>query len=225
MRITAIDVAYREDLELAIVGVVAWKSWKSIRASHRAAYPFRGPIHPYTKGRFHQRELPYLLRGLTASGVLPHTDLIVIDGHCWVGQDGEMGLGAYLWESLAREWPVVGVAKNPLESAPSIPCYRGRSTKPLWISSCGIGLDVARKGVSKMGGGHRIPTNLKRADGITKSFFWEEIHPYLPSEEEVGCPTKSFTPRDPPSWDPVIGPESRLSRHLDGVTAMGSTAT
>jgi len=45
---------------------------------------------------------------------------------------------------------------------------RGKSMKPLYITSIGIDIEEAKENISKMSGEYRFPTLLKELDKLTK---------------------------------------------------------
>ncbi|MFD2146904.1 endonuclease V [Mucilaginibacter antarcticus] len=71
-------------------------------------------IEDYQAGQFYKRELPCLLKLLDKvdKGKLA---VIIIDGHVYVDNSREFGLGGKLWEALNKLVPVIGVAKNSFE--------------------------------------------------------------------------------------------------------------
>lgn len=126
----------------------------------RAATPLPAP---YLAGRFYRRELPCLLAVLQQAGRV--FDTVVIDGYVHLDPRVGKGLGLHLHEALAGASVVIGVAKNPLKiAARFVPVYRGRSRRPLFVSSMGCPLQRAADAVARMHGDHRIPTMLRAAD-------------------------------------------------------------
>ncbi len=125
------------------------------------------PIHEYIPGEFYKRELPCLLRVIEK--VQETIDLLIIDSFVWLG-NGKKGLGVYLFEVLEKKIPVIGVAKTYFKDCNEyLEVYRGRSNKPLYISSIGIDLNDSAKLVKSLKGDHRIPDLLKRVDQLTRN--------------------------------------------------------
>lgn len=126
-------------------------------------------VEDYVPGEFYRRELPCLL---AIYGCIKESlDLIFIDGYVWLG-DGRKGLGAYLYGDVPGAIPVIGVAKSPFAGGSGHALvYRGESRKPLYVTSVGIELDEAASTVRNLGGGHRIPEVLKRADRLSRSRY------------------------------------------------------
>jgi deoxyribonuclease V len=57
------------------------------------------------------------------------------------------------------------VAKNPLAIADRfVPVLRGRSRKPLWVSSINMPVQQAADLIAGMRGDHRLPVLVKMAD-------------------------------------------------------------
>lgn len=86
-----------------------------------------------------------------------------------MSDDQAPGLGFYLYEKLTPPIPVIGVAKNKfggINTAAEI--LRGKSNKPLYVTSIGIDLPRASELIRNMEGEFRIPTLLKRVDQIAR---------------------------------------------------------
>ncbi|WP_204344529.1 endonuclease V [Psychroserpens algicola] len=129
-----------------------------------------GDVAAYQPGEFYKRELPCLLKVISKVDLNTITTIIV-DGHVYVDNDGQFGLGGYLYEALDKKIPIIGVAKRRFhtnkETVKNV--FRGRSNNPLHISAIGMNLDQAAQFILAMHGNHRHPTLLKTLDGITKS--------------------------------------------------------
>lgn len=126
-------------------------------------------IEEYVSGEFYKRELPCIL-SLLSKIDLKKVDLIIIDGFVFLDDENKLGLGAYLYEELNKEIPIIGVAKRDFATIEKnrIKLYRGKSKNPLFITSIGIELDVASKKIGEMNGEFRMPTLLKEVDKLTK---------------------------------------------------------
>ncbi|CAG1771314.1 hypothetical protein BAC3_01712 [uncultured bacterium] len=161
--ILAVDVGYSETTALA-AGVL-FKEWDSDECERIVTVNVEN-VAAYESGSFYKRELPCILKLLEA--IEDEITCIVIDGYVSLGTDHK-GLGMYLWNSLAGEMPVIGVAKSRFQDTPEqAEIYRGGSLRPLYISSIGINLDEAKINISKMKGDFRIPTLLKLADQVSR---------------------------------------------------------
>lgn len=127
-------------------------------------------VVPYESGKFYRRELPCLLRVL--EDVRVPILAILIDGYVWLSDEGEPGLGAYLYEALGSSTPVIGVAKSRFLTARSVTeVMRGRSMHPLYVTAVGIDGEEAAQHVRKMHGPFRVPTLIRKADQLGR---WED---------------------------------------------------
>jgi len=159
--IVCVDVDYRETA--VVTACVGFDAWTDAASAHELVVRSSEPAAAYAPGRFYERELPYL-RACLDRFARP-IDLVVIDGYVWLAP-GQRGLGARLHAAIER--PVVGVAKTAYLSADSIEVVRGASTRPLYITAEGIDPRLAAEHVRTMHGPFRIPTHLKRADGLAR---------------------------------------------------------
>ena len=124
-------------------------------------------VAPYKPGSFFRRELPCLLKLLDR--VLGRFDLVIIDGHVWLGAENRPGLGAHLYRALDGQVPVIGVAKSQFKGATNArPVLRGRSLRPLYVTAVGIDPVAAATNIKRMHGTYRIPTLLKRVDELCR---------------------------------------------------------
>ncbi len=124
------------------------------------------PTNEYISGEFYKRELPCILS--LYSLIKEEINLIIVDSFVML-DGGRMGLGGYLFESLGRKIPVIGVAKTYFKGCSSyIAVYRGISKKPLYISSIGVHPEFAFNFIKNLRGKNRIPDVLKRVDQLTR---------------------------------------------------------
>ncbi|WP_437674012.1 endonuclease V [Sorangium sp. So ce131] len=124
-------------------------------------------VAPYEPGAFYRRELPCLLAVLRR--VTEPLAVLVVDGYVWLSHDQKPGLGAHLFEALAREVTVVGVSKTSFAGSDfAIPVLRGGSQRPLFVTAAGVEPEIAAGWVARMHGAHRIPTLLKRVDRLCR---------------------------------------------------------
>ena len=120
-------------------------------------------MDPYKPGEFYKRELPCILKLLGDHEIRP--DCIVVDGFVYLDGVGKAGLGKHLYDALEGGVDVIGVAKKPFKNISHFfAVYRGRSHKPLYVTSEGIEMDTAKKLVATMSGRFRVPTLLKMVD-------------------------------------------------------------
>jgi deoxyribonuclease V len=161
----ATDVHY-SDTGATAAGV-AFDAWSASTASQCWVLPFTDPPAPYQSGRFYLRELPYLREVVSRASSDVDVDTIIVDGHVWL-TDNEPGLGMHLYESLAQTVPVVGIAKSAYHDGAAIPVRRGRSRRPLFVSSVGLDrVDIAVL-VAHMHGEGRIPTIVRIVDRLAR---------------------------------------------------------
>lgn len=157
------DVHYRErDATAACVVVRDWhQDWADAEWTCDVA-----PIAPYQPGRFFLRELPCLLEVLRRA---PPLNVIVIDGYVFLDDAGSPGLGAHLYDALAREVPVIGLAKTRFKgSSMARELPRPGTTRPLFLTCVGVTQEQALEHVSRLHGAHRWPTLLKRVDSLSR---------------------------------------------------------
>ena len=162
--ILAVDVNYRGD-EAVAAGVVfeKWSDKKSIREIV-VSIP---EMKEYIPGRFYQRELPCIQALLKE--IDTEIKCIIVDGYVYLGSDGAPGLGAHLFNALEGRVTVIGVAKKRFKDTPkSVELFRGKSKRPLYVTTQGIDMAVAKRYIAKMHGKNRIPTLLKRVDQLCK---------------------------------------------------------
>ncbi len=126
-------------------------------------------IEEYVSGEFYKRELPCILSLLSKIDI-QKVSLIIIDGFVFLNDENKFGLGAYLYHSLNKIIPVIGVAKRDFAIIEKNrkKLYRGESKNPLFISSIGIELESAAQKIGNMKGEYRIPTLLKEVDKLTR---------------------------------------------------------
>lgn len=163
MAIAYVDVAYDE--RWAAAAAVWFSRWEASGPQGFRACLSPGPM-PYRPGELYLRELPAILQVLRT---LPVTvRLILVDGHVFLDGRRSPGLGAHLYQALEERKPVVGVAKSPWPGAPSIPVFRGRSLRPLWVSAAGVDPSWAAKKVALMAGKGRLPVLFRLADRLAR---------------------------------------------------------
>ncbi|MFL9832703.1 endonuclease V [Chryseobacterium terrae] len=164
--IYAFDTYYYENYAKTIC--IAFENWTSENESF--VYSENTQIsYDYESGAFYKRELPCIL-SLLKKIELKDNDLIIVDGYVTLDNSGKIGLGGYLYESLNKKYPVIGIAKNGFVSEDSErrTVLRGESKTPLFLTSIGIDIDEIKIQVEKMHGNFRIPTLLKKLDKLTR---------------------------------------------------------
>jgi deoxyribonuclease V len=156
----ALDVHY--DKQIAYAACVEFLNWNDTD-SVRTIVVSTKVLSNYRPGRFFERELPCLLAVLKKAR--RQYESIIIDGYVFLKAPVVNGLGAHLEKILPYSPKVIGVAKNPLRvSDRFVTIFRGKSKKPLFISSVNIAVEEAAELVSGMDGAFRIPKLLRSAD-------------------------------------------------------------
>lgn len=161
-----IDVSYQDNNAKVVGGFFEnWNDEKFIKVSQKIV----NNIKEYISGEFYKRELPCILEFLNDYDI-NEIELIIIDGFVFLNDDNKQGLGGYLFESLDKRIPVIGVAKTSFHNNNKnvIDVLRGNSKKPLYISSIGIELLKASDLIKNMFGNNRMPNIIKQIDTQTR---------------------------------------------------------
>ncbi|MEB3230043.1 MAG: endonuclease V [Leptolyngbyaceae bacterium] len=170
--ILAVDVHYEGDR--ATVAGILFEPWQTDTIA-QALVKRIDAIAPYEPGAFYKRELPCILSLL--SDVASPLNYIVIDGFVTLGAEQKPGLGMYLHHHLQQfplhnqiqPIPVIGVAKNSfMGTSKECKLLRGSSEKPLFVTTAGMDLTVAKTHILSMHGDYRIPTLLKKVDQLCR---------------------------------------------------------
>ncbi|MGR9115124.1 MAG: endonuclease V [Gammaproteobacteria bacterium] len=163
--ILAVDVDYRG--QAAFIAGISFDNWHDESAT-RIFGSRLNDIEDYVPGQFYRRELPCLLKLVMEHHIAP--DIIVIDGLVYLDGHSKPGLGKYLYDALQAKISVLGVAKKPFKGiGKAYELLRGKSDKPLYITSIGLPLVEAKHHIQAMHGKFRIPTLLKRVDRLAKA--------------------------------------------------------
>jgi deoxyribonuclease V len=164
--ILATDVHYH-DVGATAAGVL-FNDWCDVAAQQTLTVEIEA-VKPYVSGQFYQRELPCLL-ALVEQIDKPLT-CIVVDGFVYLNEQKRAGLGQYLYEALEGKVAVVGVAKSAFRESPAdTQVWRGKSQKPLYVTSVGIEQEEAKRCVTRMAGDFRLPTLLKQVDSLCRHY-------------------------------------------------------
>lgn len=124
-------------------------------------------VEDYVPGEFYKRELPCVLKLLADHEINP--DCIVIDGLVYLDGRNKAGLGKHLFDALAGEISVIGVAKQSFKDITAeFEVYRGGSEKPLFVTSVGVETATAKRWIAHMHGAFRVPTLLKKVDQVCR---------------------------------------------------------
>lgn len=165
--IIAIDVKYSEETRTAkAVGILFnWLDNKPKRIISKTI----NDIEDYISGQFYKRELP-CIKVIMKEVKLNEIEAIIVDGHIFIDNYKNYGLGGYVYKEYNEQIPVIGVAKSFFKGNEKTVkrIYRGGSKVPLFISSIGIGLEKAAEKITNMQGQFRMPTLLKEVDRLSK---------------------------------------------------------
>jgi len=147
---------------------LAFKSWDNDLQYDMYSEELEG-IADYEPGAFYKRELPCIL-SLLAKIDIQNIEAIIVDGFVYLDDNAKPGLGAHLYQALPSAVPVIGVAKTNFATIGKLKyeLRRGESDRPLYITAIGMDLGVAAAHIKHMSGEHRMPTLLKKLDGLTK---------------------------------------------------------
>jgi deoxyribonuclease V len=160
--ITAVDVHYLADGS-ATAAAVVFNDFSDSEAYQ--TYTCRVPAtEPYVPGQFYKRELPCILAVLEM--IEEDINTVIIDGYVDLGDNP--GLGRHLWKALKCEKIIIGVAKKYFLGSDAIKVFRGKSRRPLFITSAGIEPEVAACLIERMHGENRLPALLKMADSLCR---------------------------------------------------------
>lgn len=164
--ILAFDTYYKGNSAKTVA--VAFENW----TDHEPAEVYHESIEgvkEYEPGQFYKRELPCILSLLQKIDT-KQIEAIVVDGYVVLDDLGTPGLGGHLYEKLAGEFPVIGVAKSNFAKLQrqKVEVCRGKSLNPLYITSKGTDVNEAADSVRNMHGDYRMPTLLKVLDQETR---------------------------------------------------------
>lgn len=118
------------------------------------------------------RELPPI-KSILAKMKLEKDDILVIDGFVHLDDFYKKGLGGYLYDYLSGVNPIIGVAKKDFYSINKMrkEITRGKSKKPLFITSIGVDLNESCDYIKLMHGSYRLPTILKMVDQKSRNIL------------------------------------------------------
>jgi deoxyribonuclease V len=158
MIIAAFDVHYLEDGRAS--GATVLFSGYGDEEPSAVFTRFLPGAADYLPGEFYRRELPSILSLLAQIPRAPAE--MIIDGYVMLGE--RPGLGRHLFDLFGGRIPVIGVAKSKFPGSWGAEVLRGRSIRPLYVTSAGMNRKEASEKIRMMHGPYRIPTLLKRAD-------------------------------------------------------------
>lgn len=126
-------------------------------------------VAPYESGQFYKREMPCLLALIEKINQtkLPY-QIIIIDGYVHLADD-KAGLGKHLYDNLTDKKPIIGIAKNAFAGmGEEFAVYRGESKHPLYVTSQGIELVLAKDWVKHLQGKFRLPDIINQVDKLSR---------------------------------------------------------
>jgi deoxyribonuclease V len=164
--ILAIDVHYKATGAKAVGALI--HHWEDAVAQ-QYIIRYIDEVSAYVPGAFYKRELPCILE-ICKDVDLRSLDCIIIDGFVVLDDSGKPGLGAYVYDSIQQQAPVIGVAKTNFHQNEQhvVPVLRGASANPLYVTAVGTDVQQAAEHIKNMHGEFRLPTVLKELDRITK---------------------------------------------------------
>ncbi len=163
--IFAVDVHY--GASSAVVGGLTFADWHDPKPLKTFRSDIR-EIEDYIPGEFYKRELPCILKILNDFNIAPNT--IIIDGYVFLDGQSRPGLGKYLFDALGGEVEIVGVAKNAFAGiSDEFSIKRGKSQKPLYVTTTGSDVSGAKENIRAMYGPDRLPVLLKQVNQISRS--------------------------------------------------------
>ncbi|MEE1946220.1 endonuclease V [Pedobacter sp. KR3-3] len=164
--ILAFDTYYFDDKGKTVC--VAFEDWSASEKFEVYTETLEN-IAEYESGAFYKRELPCIL-SLLSKIDCQTVEAIIVDGFVYLDDENKPGLGAYLFESLHKNIPVIGVAKSNFATLQKNKraLLRGESQKPIFITAIGMELDKAAEQIRQLSGPYRMPSILKALDRFTK---------------------------------------------------------
>ena len=162
MMIAAFDVHYLEDGR-ASAAAVLFSNYGDAEPAATYTQLFTGAAD-YIPGEFYRRELPAILALL--KNFDQASEEMIVDGYVMLGN--RPGLGHHLFSFFDGKIPVIGVAKSKFKKSSGVEVFRGKSIRPLVVTSAGIDEQKAVERIRMMHGNHRIPTLLKRVDRLAR---------------------------------------------------------
>lgn len=160
-----LDVHYHEGMARA--ACVIFNQWPDSEPMETVTVDLAEPAR-YRPGHFADRELPCLQAVLAKA--CRRFDHLLVDGYVHLQSPLLEGLGGHLANHLDYRASVIGVAKHPLRVADRfLPVFRGRSTRPLFVSAANCPLAEAVAFIAAMHGPYRIPTLVRLADRLSRN--------------------------------------------------------
>jgi deoxyribonuclease V len=164
LKIACFDVYYYREHACACCLVFEIEPYERVLSRYSVEVK---PIALYIPGKFYRRELPCILK--VYGRVKEEIDLLLVDGYVFLENDRK-GLGGHLFEALRGKTPVIGVAKSFYRGCRNYrEVYRGKSGRPLFVSSIGVPLPYAAELIKNLKGKGRLPDLLREVDRLSRS--------------------------------------------------------
>lgn len=146
----------------ACAAAIIFNAWADAKPLNQYTVVVQG-YEAYEPGKFYLRELKPLMAVIEQ--IKEPIQVYLIDAYCYLSPEHEPGLGARLYAAIDGRSAIIGVAKNRFKrSHHAAEVFRGRSKRPLYVTSIGLSQEEAASRISAMSGEFRIPTLLKFAD-------------------------------------------------------------
>jgi len=165
--VVIIDADYNEETRKGHVAGIVAKNILSEQEEY-VITAFVTEIEDYIPGQFYRRELQSV-DSIISQIEKGDIEMIVVDGYADSGTE-EHALGTYVYEKY--NIPVIGIGKNKYDRCvlENLEVYRGKSKKPLYVTSKGMDNEQAKTLVKKMAGKFRIPYLVKYADNRARNW-------------------------------------------------------
>jgi deoxyribonuclease V len=162
--IACLDVHYHRNM--ASAAAVIFEEWADTAPANHYSVSVECNS-AYEPGKFYLRELKPLMAVIEQ--IKKPVNIYVIDAYCYLSADHEPGLGAYLYKAIHGRPRIIGVAKNRFRrSEHAITVFRGKSKRPLYITSIEMSPEEAGSCISAMSGAYRIPALLRITDQLAR---------------------------------------------------------
>lgn len=161
----AVNVYCSSIADTGLAAAVVFRDWADAAPLFEQVHVTQR-IAAYVPGQFNRWELPCILPLIQSIREHWPLSLVIVDGYVDRGPE-QPGLGRHLHHALGQELEVVGVAKSRFAGSQAVAVCRGRSRRPLWVTSTSSDR-VAAALVEQMHGPQRIPMLLRRVDALVR---------------------------------------------------------
>ena len=169
MAILIFDICYNEEEHTANAACIKFKNFTDSPTNKNNQFYTKKcfNVADYESGNFYKRELPCIM-SLIEDIDMSDVSCLITDSYVEFSEE-HLGLGKHLYNALDKKYPVIGIAKNKYkEENISIECYRGNSSKPLYITAIDVSNQEACNIVQKMDGKYRLPEMVKAVDHLCR---------------------------------------------------------